>query len=382
MSRPHQSLYKKPNRTRLLVGEYYTISMPKIQQKEILMDKELLIGQLTIDLADSCTISTSELKEKIANLLANYNVSKIETTLPSTGDGSATRYIFEQFAKSKINQGMNQKTLKQYSTCLSQLVKFCNKEMTLIDYRDINDFFRNCRERGLNPNSIHNKYRLLSSIYNYAQDYGYISMNPMHRADKIKVKPVIKKVLSQREEELIKANIESISDKKLRKRDLAIFYFLLDSGVRVSELCDIRLSDIDFSTRTVIIRHGKGDKQREVFYGERTEVRLKEYFATRPDMQGLITSTIAPLFTSIKGDKQVSLNPRSVELRLKKIGRDAGVPRLHPHLLRATFATNMVEKGMPIKVVADLLGHSNLNTIHKYVLFSQKKKKEYFEKYV
>lgn len=344
------------------------------------MNKELLTNQLTIALADHCAIPVSQLKEIIEHELSGYSVSKMETTLPSAGNGEATKFILQEFCKSKANQGMNEETMRQYVDCAMKLVSFCQKDLNMIDFRDVNDFFR-MRRGVVCQNTIHNQYRKLSSVFRYAQDYGYISVNPMTKADKIPPKKVEKKPLDAREEEVIKTYIESIENDKLRKRDIAMFYFLLDSGCRVSEFCNIRLGDVDFNHRSVMIRHGKGDKPREVFYSERTAVRLGEYFNTRRDVALGHYSFDAPLFASARGPER-PIQKKSVELRMKEIGEGAGVPRLHPHLLRATFATHLVEKGAPASVVADLLGHANLNTIHRYVLLSDKKKREYFEQYV
>ncbi len=140
----------------------------------------------------------------------------------------------------------------------------------------------------------------------------------------------------------------------------------------MSELCSINLSDIDFgSLRCKVL--GKGNKERYVYFTARTMVRLQEYFKTRKDIQhdggNAIFGLDTPLFATV--DKRYKRVQKSgIECLIKKIGRISGVTRLHPHLLRATFATNLAKRGVALNVIAKALGHADLQTISKYVLLT------------
>ena len=148
-----------------------------------------------------------------------------------------------------------------------------------------------------------------------------------------------------------------------RKRAVAIMYFLLDTGVRVSELCSLNVDSLDFNDRRGIVL-GKGNKERYIYFSQRTVVRLKDYLATREDAKN---RKDVPLFASLDLPHE-RMHKGGIENILRQLGNLSGVYRLHPHLVRATFATNLSKNGVPIEVIAKLLGHANLNTIHRYVL--------------
>jgi site-specific recombinase XerD len=157
-------------------------------------------------------------------------------------------------------------------------------------------------------------------------------------------------------------------------RNIAMINFMLDSGVRVSELCGIKMSNVDFLHNKVLIL-GKGNKERYVYFSDRTKARLEVYFRNRNDMDTNNFNELCfkyadlPLFASC--DKHCRcMNKGSVESMLKTIGKNAGIERLHPHLLRATFATNLAKRGVSTSAIAKALGHANLNTIHRYILLS------------
>jgi len=189
--------------------------------------KELLIKELTITLADICNVPIKELEKIIENRLYEYSVTKIETTLPSTCDGSATMYIFKEFAQAKFNQGMDEKTLSQYKYSVKQFFEFTGKEINNCDYHDINDYLTHLRQKNLKSQTIRNKYQLLSSVYNFMYDFHFISDNPINRVTPPKVEITYKKPITKQEEEQIKIVCEKLNPKE-SARSLAIFTIFKD----------------------------------------------------------------------------------------------------------------------------------------------------------
>lgn len=339
------------------------------------MEKTNLINSLTIQLADSSKLPITELQKIITAVLADYSVTKINSNLPSTGDGSATYYIFQKFAQTKFNQGMNKNSLEQYKMVINQFFDFVQKEITVCDDQDISNFITYLKQKDLKSQTIKNKYRILSSIFGFMYDYHYIADNPIKKISSPKMNQEFEEPITKDEEERIKLVCEKLKPKKSAKA-LAIFNFLLDSGVRVTEMCNINLTDVNFIQREVHIRNGKGGKDRIVYFTEKTAVRIQEYLRTRNDIEnGISINPDTPLFATIHNKK---MNKVSVEKLMKEIGNAAGVSRLHPHLLRATFATRLVEKGVPLNIVAEMLGHANLHTIDRYVRISKQNKKYYY----
>lgn len=339
------------------------------------MEKSNLIKSLTIQLAERCDMPILELQNVIANELCDYSVTKINSNLPATGDGSATYYIFKKFSQCKYNEGMQETSLRQYKTVIAQLFNISNKEITLCDEQDINDFLTYYRQRNLKSQTIRNKFLLLSSIFTFMYDHKYISDNPIRKIGTPKIHLTFEETISKDEEERIKVVCEKMPHKKSTK-SLAIFNLLLDSGIRVTELCNINLSDVNFIQREIHIREGKGGKDRTVYFTEKTAVRLNEYLKTRDDIgEGKLIEVDTPLFKNYHNRRP---NKSNIEVLLRNIGKLSGVSRLHPHLLRATFATRLVEKGVPLNIVAEMLGHSNLHTIDRYVRITKENKKYYY----
>lgn len=142
-------------------------------------------------------------------------------------------------------------------------------------------------------------------------------------------------------------------------RDRAILLLLLNSGLRISELCALRLSDVELAERKgkVIVRAGKGAKQREIPLNQPARQALRAWLEVRP-------ATDEALFLGKRGE---ALTPAGVHRRLADLARRAGVEDLSPHTLRHTFAKNLIDAGVGLERVAALLGHANLNTTRIYV---------------
>jgi integrase/recombinase XerC len=142
-------------------------------------------------------------------------------------------------------------------------------------------------------------------------------------------------------------------------RDFAIVMLFLQSGLRVSELVNLKVGDVSFETREMTIRQGKGRKDRIVpLIGQAAEA-LKSYLAVRPD------SEYANVFLA---RNKTSMDPRSVRYRIHKYYQEAGIKKkASVHTLRHTFSTHQVASGLPLPQLKEILGHRQLETTYKYV---------------
>lgn len=139
-------------------------------------------------------------------------------------------------------------------------------------------------------------------------------------------------------------------------RDFVMIQTGVLAGCRVSELCKLKVEDVDLAGPVIHILHGKGDKDRNVPIGSRLLIVLREWIGERK------TSW---LFTGPKGRK---LAPRTFQSRLAAIGKKAGITKpVHPHLCRHTFASGLLEKGATIAEVQQLMGHASLQTTAVYL---------------
>ena len=323
-----------------------------------------LVNSLVYRLADKVEMPISELKAAIEISMYEYNIEKITTTeLTISGAGNITDQLWLYFEIGKLSQNITKGTLDQYKLVVYQLCTLIGKELNLITSDDVKVFLLKMKMiNGCSDVTVNNKRLNLSSVFSYLYAHEKIARNPMNKVDRIKCSSRIKQPLSEIEVEVILMSTGELKE-KARKRAVAIMYFLLDTGVRVSELCSLNISDLDFNAHQGIVL-GKGNKERYIYFSPRTKVRLEDYLETREDAK---SRRDVPLFASLDLPHQ-RLHKGGIESILRQLGKISGVYRLHPHLVRATFATNLSKKGVPIEVIAKLLGHANLNTIHRYVL--------------
>ena len=143
-----------------------------------------------------------------------------------------------------------------------------------------------------------------------------------------------------------------------RKRDRLIILLLYGTGLRVSEVCNLKIEDIDFKRGILIVKGGKGAKDRVVPIPDFLLKEIEDYLKTREDGSEY-------LFVEVRREKKDRISPKTVWYLLKKYGEKAGI-RVTPHMLRHSFATHMLEKGVDIRVIQEILGHSNLSTTQIY----------------
>jgi site-specific recombinase XerD len=144
------------------------------------------------------------------------------------------------------------------------------------------------------------------------------------------------------------------------KRDFAIVMLFLQSGIRVSELVNLRLADVDFESREITVRQGKGRKDRVVpLVGQALEA-LKAYLAVRE---------VSPEYDNVfLARNKTSMDPRTVRYRIQKYYKEAGIrKKASVHTLRHTFATHQIHNGLKINQLKDVLGHKKMETTYKYV---------------
>lgn len=331
------------------------------------MDKELLTKELVICALQSKNMTASEIEERINATLSDYSITKINTTLPSTGDGSTTKHLMEEFMKDKLVNGISKGSLKQYFLAIQKLYEYTHKEVTMTTKDDIINYlnyYRYSSSNGeLKPNTVKNRYLQISAFFSWLYINKYIAENPFNSINAPKGTIPKKEVITSSEMEKIAISCEHNKNGIKRARDLAIVSFLYDTGLRASEFCQIKISDIDWNKNRVKIRHGKGNKSRFTYFGDRTKERLYDYLKYRD------YSDDDYLFTPYY--KNTHLSVSGIEGIIRKIGQMSNIPRLHPHLFRTSFATNMISKGVSPNVAKHVLGHSSLQTLESYVELSE-----------
>lgn len=165
-------------------------------------------------------------------------------------------------------------------------------------------------------------------------------------------------------------------------RDRAIFELLFSSGLRVSELCNLNIKDVNLDRREFVVR-GKGSKDRPIFIDESAANRVKDYLCTRHDTLPalFLNNSKNPGAPTTSGDYR-RLTPRSIERIIEKYTRLAGITKhVTPHTLRHTFATDLLMNGADLRSVQSLLGHSDISTTQIYTHITDTHLKDVHEKF-
>ena len=266
-------------------------------------------------------------------------------------------------------------TVRNYTTDLLHFFNFLRtKEISSlkeVDRHVVRDYLSHLMERGFVKASIARKLSAIRSFYRYLHREGIVPTNPLATISSPKLDKRLPSFLTIEEvERLLEAPDLS---KPQGQRDRAILELLYASGLRVSELAQLTLKQIDLDTNEIRV-WGKGSKERVVLMGEPAAKAIKEYLRQgRPKLLGDKKESNA--FFLNKGGRRLS--ERDVQRRLEKYAKVAGIDkRVHPHLLRHTFATHLLDGGADLRVVQELLGHANLSStqIYTHVTKSQAKK--------
>lgn len=277
------------------------------------------------------------------------------------------KYLLERYLRSKQLEGLSSLTLKNYKQNISYLQSAVLKRFENMTTRDIKNFLYDYQlENKISNSTLDDMRRVYSSFFNFLDEEDYILKNPVKKIHHIKSKKSIKKAFS--EEEIIR-----LQDSCTSKRDRALIDFLYSTGVRVSELCRLNITDIDFNNKELIV-FGKGNKERIVYFDSRTKVHLNDYLESRDDNNDA-------LFV-VSAEPHERLTPAGVEYIVKMVGNKAGVKKCHPHRFRRTLATRLINRGMPIEQVQKLLGHTKIDTTLIYAQVDQSNVKSSHERFV
>ena len=269
---------------------------------------------------------------------------------------------------SKKNYSIN--TYTSYINDLYYFYIFIKKDLTKVTFEDIKDYLEHLNLKKEKPSSVRRKISSLKSFYKflYKNDYMDKKDYPLTKIAYPKMEKKLPKFIYYND--LLEIINESTKDKD-GVRDRLIIEMLYATGVRVSELINIKINDIDFNNRRIIVL-GKGNKERIVYYGEYAEEVLKEYMKTHERKNHNY------LFVNSKGGQ---LTDRGVRYIIDNIMSKLSVKtHVTPHVLRHTFATDMLNNGCDIKVVQELLGHSSLKATEIYThVTNEHLKKVYYE---
>lgn len=306
-------------------------------------------------------LSVSQMKKLQEVLLRTF------TEHEATKSEVSNQEYLQLFLDAKKIEGCSERTIQYYRTTVERLLanvttpirKMTTEEIRhyLVDYQKIND----CSKV-----TVDNVRRNISSFFSWLEEEDYILKSPMKRIHKIKTKQQVKETISDEA-------IEQLRDNCNCPRDLAMIDLLYSTGIRVGELVNLNIDDVDFEARECVV-FGKGDKERKVYFDAKAKIHLQEYLNARTDSNPALFVTLDSPFDRLK----IS----GVEIRMRRLGRSLNMEKIHPHKFRRTMATRAIDKGMPIEQVQKLLGHSQIDTTMQYAIVNQTNVKTSHQKFI
>ena len=269
----------------------------------------------------------------------------------------------------KAIENKSKATLSQRTYILRKFFSDIRMPFDKVTANDIRSYlFRYKKTYGVSDSTLDRIRSNLLCFYQWCVDEEYMQRNPAAKIATIKYQDPQVEPLTSLELEMIRSVCHDAREKAI----VDLFYC---TGCRVSELCDLLISDINFERLTVHIRHGKGDKERMSYLNAEAVISLKNYLSERVDnCPYLIVSERKPAH-------QVTTN--AIRKMLKKLEKRTGTAiHLHPHKFRHTTATDALGHGMQVEQVQRLLGHSNIATTMRYAKVSQKDVQDAHRKYL
>ena len=282
--------------------------------------------------------------------------------------------LSRHFEIHNLTEGKSQRTAAWYKEVLDLFERWLGSEgfpatVSELNENNVRGFILHVQSlpgrkgEKVSTHTVSNRVRALRAVLRWAWSKGYLDRNI---AADIRVPKVSQPLIAPLSEHEIQALFSALdSDTPLGSRNTAILALFLDAGLRLSELCGLKDDDVDIERRWVTV-WGKGDKERLVNFGHHCQRALIDYvFKFKPEPAIPVAT---PFFRSIDG---YALETQAITSWLRRIGPRAGVERVHPHLLRHTYASNFLVAGGSLDVLQDNLGHSEIETTLKYVHISK-----------
>lgn len=289
----------------------------------------------------------------------------------TTGDEAKIRL----FIASKKAVNRQNGTLKQYSREIHTMLNFLGKHLEDITAMDLRYYYGIMRERhNIKMSTMQTRLHYLSSFWDFLTSEELVHSNPVKRVGILKLEKTIKKPYTSEEMEALRVNCKHL-------RDRAIVEFLYSTGIRISELVSLNVSDIEMGKQELIV-YGKGSKERKTYLTDSAKFYLKRYLKYRciDEDKTLEQLHNHPLFATLDFPNN-RLTVAGIQYMLRQLGAKAGVDNVHPHRFRRTIATDLLSRGMAIEQVKEFLGHEKLDTTMLYAIVKEQNVQAAFRKY-
>ena len=305
-------------------------------------------------------------REKLQEVL-QYAFAKAKITEYQYKENHSEQNYVGLFLSAKRIEGCSEKSLKYYKATIEMMIMSVGKSVKHIETDDIRRYLTEYQEKKQSSKvTIDNIRRILSSFFSWLEDEDYILKSPVRRIHKVKTATNIKETYTDED-------LEKMRDNCTELRDLAMIDMFASTGMRIGEMVLLNKADINFNERECVV-FGKGDKERIVYFDARAKIHLQNYIDSRTDDNPALFVTLRSPHERIKIG--------GIESRLREMGKQLDIPKIHPHKFRRTLATMAIDKGMPIEQLQQLLGHKRIDTTLQYAMVKQSNVKLAHKKYI
>lgn len=346
--------------------------------------RKMLFDELCMALIGK-NINANDVKDEFYIILDKYEFQQ-RTTEVALLQEDRNEYLIRKFTIGKTVAGCSERTIEYYGNTLRrQILPRIGKTVDDIQADDIRLYLaKRQRIDKISKVSADNELRIMRSFYKYLSKEGFVQKDPTLNVDSIKCE-------RKRKEAFTDVEVEKIRNYPEDERQRAIVEVLFSTGCRVSELVNIKITDIDGNK---ILVHGKGAKDRIVYLNARAQVIVEKYISERKDENQYLFAGgyYNKVASREKGQdwwkypelvsKEGHIDKGTVEQMTRKIAKSLGIERAYPHKFRRTCATMALRRGMPLEQVSKMLGHEEISTTQIYLDLTEEELEICHKKYV
>lgn len=293
-------------------------------------------------------IDQAKVRQAIEEILYNYTIEDKET-LPAVMDNMGDMILL--YLATRRTEGLSDITLKDYGRTLGRFANAIRKNVEDISAMDIRMYLANRSKENIKTTTLAHDTDVLRGFFNWLEDEEYIDKSPMRKIKTPKVEKRLREALTKEEFETLRTGAKTLRQK-------ALLELLYSTGCRLEEVEQMKKQHIDWQ-RLQIKVIGKGNKERVVYINATCQVHLRKYLMSRLDNCDAVFVTERRPYRG--------MGRRAIQREIKKIGEQSGLNKeVYPHLIRHTMATHLLNSGMSLNILQQILGHDDPSTTLVY----------------